>query len=219
MPASRVEFVQVEVDAGRMLLGRSPAVRRLWDQLQRIAPADVSVLITGRDGNRQGAGRAHPAPAERAVAPRAGRARLQRGHAEHARERALRSRARRVHGRRCAARGRLRARRRRHALPRRDRQPAAGCTGQAAARPAGARVSPSRRHASRALRLPSDHRDQRRSGGQRAAPFVPRGSLPPFEGGASSTCRRCASVGKTSRCWSATSSPASASGCDAASAA
>jgi DNA-binding NtrC family response regulator len=50
MPASRVEFVQVEVDAGRMLLGRSPGVRRLWDQLQRIAPADVSVLITGETG-------------------------------------------------------------------------------------------------------------------------------------------------------------------------
>jgi len=36
MPASRVEFVQIEVDAGRMLLGRSPAVRRLWDQLLRL---------------------------------------------------------------------------------------------------------------------------------------------------------------------------------------
>src|SRR5262245_9422855 len=50
MPASRAEFVQVEVDAGRMLLGRSPSVRRLWDQIQRIAPADVSVLITGETG-------------------------------------------------------------------------------------------------------------------------------------------------------------------------
>jgi DNA-binding NtrC family response regulator len=50
MPASRAEVVQVEVDAGRMLLGRSPAMRRLWDQIQRIAPADVSVLITGETG-------------------------------------------------------------------------------------------------------------------------------------------------------------------------
>jgi DNA-binding NtrC family response regulator len=50
MPANRAEVVQVEVDAGRMLLGRSSAVRRLWDQIQRIGPADVSVLITGETG-------------------------------------------------------------------------------------------------------------------------------------------------------------------------
>src|SRR5262245_35983771 len=50
MPAIRAEFIQVEVDAGRMLLGRSHAIARLWDQIQRIAPADVSVLITGETG-------------------------------------------------------------------------------------------------------------------------------------------------------------------------
>src|SRR5262249_33201604 len=50
MSASRAEFVQVEVDAERTLLGRSVAVQRLWEQVQRIAPADVSVLITGETG-------------------------------------------------------------------------------------------------------------------------------------------------------------------------
>jgi len=50
MAASRAEFVQVEVDAGRILLGRSPAIRKLWEQMQRIAPTDVSVLITGETG-------------------------------------------------------------------------------------------------------------------------------------------------------------------------
>jgi len=50
MPASHAEVVQVEVDAGRMLLGRSAAIRRLWAQMQRIAPTDVSVLITGETG-------------------------------------------------------------------------------------------------------------------------------------------------------------------------
>jgi DNA-binding NtrC family response regulator len=50
MPASRAEFVQIEVDAGRVLLGRSAAMRRLWEQIQRIAPADVSVLISGETG-------------------------------------------------------------------------------------------------------------------------------------------------------------------------
>ncbi len=50
MPASRAEFVQVEVDAGRILLGRSLAIAHLWAQVQRVAPADVSVLITGETG-------------------------------------------------------------------------------------------------------------------------------------------------------------------------
>jgi DNA-binding NtrC family response regulator len=50
MPASRPEVVQVEAGAGRMLLGRSPGVRRLWEQIQRVAPADVSVLVTGETG-------------------------------------------------------------------------------------------------------------------------------------------------------------------------
>src|SRR5262249_54107474 len=50
MPASRAEFVKVEVDSERILLGRSDAMRRLWEQVQRIAPAEVSVLITGETG-------------------------------------------------------------------------------------------------------------------------------------------------------------------------
>ncbi len=50
MPVSPAEFVHVEVDGDRILLGRSPAMRRLWEQVQRIAPADVSVLITGETG-------------------------------------------------------------------------------------------------------------------------------------------------------------------------
>jgi two-component system response regulator HydG len=50
MPASRAEFVKVEVDSGRILLGRSDAMRRLWEQIQRVAPAEVSVLVTGETG-------------------------------------------------------------------------------------------------------------------------------------------------------------------------
>jgi two-component system response regulator AtoC len=50
MPASRAELVEVEVDSERILLGRSPGIARLWEQLQRVAPADISVLITGETG-------------------------------------------------------------------------------------------------------------------------------------------------------------------------
>src|SRR5262245_47833727 len=50
MPASRAELVEVEVDSERILLGRSPGIARLWEQVQRIAPADVSGLLTGETG-------------------------------------------------------------------------------------------------------------------------------------------------------------------------
>jgi two-component system response regulator AtoC len=50
MPASRPEVVQVEAGAGRVLLGRSPGIFRLWEQIQRFAPAHVSVLVTGETG-------------------------------------------------------------------------------------------------------------------------------------------------------------------------
>ena len=61
------------------------------------------------------------------------------------RERALRPRARRVHRRRPARARQGRARRGRHALPRRDRRPAARHPGQAAALPPGAHVRARRR--------------------------------------------------------------------------
>jgi DNA-binding NtrC family response regulator len=48
--SSCVELVQIEVDPGRMLLGCSLPIRQLWSQIQRFAPADVSVLITGETG-------------------------------------------------------------------------------------------------------------------------------------------------------------------------
>src|SRR5262249_60950920 len=50
MPASRAELVEVEVDSELMPLGRSAGIARLWEQLQRVAPADISVLITGETG-------------------------------------------------------------------------------------------------------------------------------------------------------------------------
>ena len=104
-----------------------------------------------RDRHRQGAGRARdPRPQ-----PRARRAPLVSVNCAALpptldRERAVRPRARRVHRRRQHAAGALRARRRRHDLPRRDRRAAAGAPGQAAARPAGGRVRARRRRRARA---------------------------------------------------------------------
>src|SRR2546429_8061945 len=50
MPAESRQSLRVEVDDGRTLIGRSSQLRRIWDVIQRVAPTDVSVLVTGETG-------------------------------------------------------------------------------------------------------------------------------------------------------------------------
>jgi len=50
MPAERRESLHVQVDGGRTLISRSPQLHRLWGVIQRVAPTDVSVLVTGETG-------------------------------------------------------------------------------------------------------------------------------------------------------------------------
>src|SRR5437016_7226607 len=50
MPAERSEAIRDEVDDDRTLIGRSSQLRRIWDVIQRVAPTDVSVLVTGETG-------------------------------------------------------------------------------------------------------------------------------------------------------------------------
>src|SRR3989454_7197237 len=49
MSATR-EILHVELNGGRALVSRSPELHRIWAVVQRVAPADVSVLITGETG-------------------------------------------------------------------------------------------------------------------------------------------------------------------------
>ena len=86
-----------------------------------------------------------------------------------------------VHRRASAAARQVRAGRRRHAVPRRDRRSAARAAGQAAARDPGGRDRAGRRHQADQDRLPADRGDQRRSreGGQGRA--LPRGPLLPHQ--------------------------------------
>ncbi len=121
-----------------------------------------------RDRHRQGARRARdprPQPAPRAAA-RDGQ--LRGAAARAGRERALRPREGRVHRRDAAATRALRARRRRHALPRRGRRAAARGAGEAPARAAGAGVRARRRHAHAARGRAADRGDEPRP--RRAAP-------------------------------------------------
>src|SRR2546429_2281307 len=50
MPAESREALRVEVDDGRTLIGRGSQLRRIWDVIRRVAPTDVSVLVTGETG-------------------------------------------------------------------------------------------------------------------------------------------------------------------------
>jgi DNA-binding NtrC family response regulator len=50
MPEGSNERVRVEVEGGRCLISRSPALERVWSLVRRVAPADVSVLVTGETG-------------------------------------------------------------------------------------------------------------------------------------------------------------------------
>jgi two-component system, NtrC family, response regulator HydG len=50
MSDSVKETLHLEVDGSRILISRSPAIHRIWAVIQRVAPADVSVLITGETG-------------------------------------------------------------------------------------------------------------------------------------------------------------------------
>jgi len=50
MPSAGRETVHVEVDSERRLISRSPALQRVIRQIEQVATADVSVLITGETG-------------------------------------------------------------------------------------------------------------------------------------------------------------------------
>ena len=84
---------------GTMLIGRSPAMRRMYDTSMRAAATDASVLVTGESGTgKELVARAlHDKRAARGRPVR--RDQLRGGARDTARERAVRPRARRVHRR------------------------------------------------------------------------------------------------------------------------
>ena len=107
----------------------------------QVAATRATVLIRGESGTgKELVARAlHDAARARRRAVR--RRQLRGAAGDAARERAVRPRARRLHGRGGDRRGLFERRRRRHALPRRDRRHVADVPGQAAARAPGAASS------------------------------------------------------------------------------
>ena len=104
------------------IVGRSPAMQEVYKAIGRVAPQDVTVLILGESGTgKELVARAlyqHSAAGRQAVPGD-----QLRGHPrEPAGERAVRPREGRVHRGRPPAHRQVRAGRRRHAVPRRDRR-------------------------------------------------------------------------------------------------
>ncbi len=97
-----------------------------------------------RDRHRQGDGGARDPLPQRAARDAADQGELRRDPRNAARIGAVRPRPRRLHRRDDEQEGQVRARRRRHDLPRRDRHDEPGAAGEAAARAAGARVRAAR---------------------------------------------------------------------------
>ena len=181
-------------------------MRQVYEQVAQVARTNTTVLIRGESGT----GKELIAHAIHYNSPRAKKPFVKVSCAalpdSADRVRAVRLREGRVHRRAGAQEGPLRAGRRRHAVPRRDRRAQPRHAGQAAARAAGARVRAPGRHRDDQGQRPPDRRHQQgpRDGDRRAA----RSARTSTTGSTSSrsSCRRCASASRTSCCWPTTSS-------------
>ena len=130
---------------GRLVAG-APAMREVTRQIEQVAPTDATVLVLGESGTGKElvARTIHDHSPRRRGPVR--RRQLRGDPRDPARERDLRPREGLLHGRHRTPPRLLRAGRRRHALPRRDRRDEPGDAGQVPPRPPG-RALPARRGA------------------------------------------------------------------------
>ena len=146
-------------------IGDAPAIVEIRRTIERVAPSDASVLITGEHGTGKEVVAAwlHALSDRRSKA--AGDDERGRSGGRDRRERAVRPRQGRLHRRARRSDRLLRDGRRGHAVPRRNRQHADAAAGQAAARAADGRAR-ARRLLARALRqrprAVGDQREPRR---------------------------------------------------------
>ena len=164
------------------MIGKGAAMRAIFDKVAKTAPIDGPRADHRRERHRQGAGRARDPRALQARRRAVRQAQLRGDPVGADRERAVRPREGRVHRRDPAAARQVRARRRRHAVPRRDRRHEPERAGQGPARAAGERARARRRRRDDQGRRARRRRDEQGSAGRDRRGPVPRGPLLPARG-------------------------------------
>ena len=187
------------------IVGNSPALRRVLKAVKTVAPTDSTVLLLGETGT----GKELIARAVHNLSPRRERTFVRMnaaalptglleselfGHEKGA-----------FTGAAAAPNRAARARRPRHALPRRSRRHSAGSPAQAAAGPAGARVRAARQHAHPARGRARRRRDEPRSRADGRGRDRSEATSTTASTSSRSTSRRCASGSRTFRRWRSTS--------------
>ena len=163
------------------IVGSSETLQRVLGVVRKVAKSNSTVLDPRRNRHGQGTGRRRDPSQLAAGVAQLRQGELRRAAGKPARVGTLRSREGRVHRRRSPAHRPLRAGRRRHAVPRRDRRHERQHPGQDPARAAGTRVRAPRRHAHDSRRRATDRRDQPRPVGDGRGRPVPRRPLLPPE--------------------------------------
>ena len=192
--------------ARRRCSASPPAMQRVFSLIERAAPTEANVLILGENGTGKELVARELHRRSRRGRRRAGLGRSRRGRRESVRIRIVRPCEGRLHRRPRRPRRPAPGGRRRHPVPRRGRQSAAPPPAQVADRARAAAGHAGRRQQAGADRRSGDRGDQPAArAARRREPCSGRiccsGSTR-----SRSSCRRCASGARTSRCWSTISS-------------
>ena len=163
------------------LLGESPAMQKLYDQLSQIADSRRFRADHRRERDGQGAGRPRAAPAKPAARQAVRRRQLRRPARHAPGKRTVRARQGRVHRRADRPQGAVRSGRRRDAAPGRNRRNAAGHAAEAAAGVGGEQGPAGGQRAGSALRRANPRLDQPRPGNRGGRAAVSRRPLLPHQ--------------------------------------
>ena len=213
---NRMLRARLERDLGfENLIGSGPAMRRVFETIQKVAETDLTVLIRGESGtgkelvaqalHQHSARKRRPFVAVNCAA--ISRELVESELFGHEKGAFTGAEARRV--------GRFEAARRRHDLPRRDRRHGARDPGQGAARAPGALLRARRRQQAPRGGRARRRRDPPRPRARRARRALPRGPLLPAQGRrarAAAAARAARGRARRSRRASSSSSPSATAG-------
>ena len=197
--------------ARERLASRSPSFKRIIEEIERIAPTDATVLLLGETGTGKELVAARSTTRSRAQQAGVRRGRLRGAPGDAHRERAVRPREGRVHRRaRAADRAASSSPTAARSSSTRSASCRSSCSRSSCACSRTARVRARRRHADDPGRRARGRGDQPRSRGRGDARRRSARTSTTGSPCSRSSCRRCASAARTSRCSPGRSSRSSA---------